>query len=82
MRVLHLNDGRVFSGRLTAKSDRTLTMQTLTETVTVRRDEVARLDELPVSVMPDGLCDGLSEGQFRDLIAYLMHKTQVPLPRP
>jgi hypothetical protein len=30
--------------------------------------------------MPDGLLDQLSEAQVRDLVAYLRHPTQVPLP--
>jgi len=30
--------------------------------------------------MPEGLLDALPPDQARDLIAYLMHRTQVPLP--
>ena len=30
--------------------------------------------------MPEGLLEALSETQVRDLIAYLMHAEQVPLP--
>jgi len=33
------------------------------------------------SLMPDGLLAALSEEQVRDLIAYLMGRDQVPLPR-
>ena len=80
MRVLRFKDGRVFNGMVTARSERTLTLQTMTESVTARHDEIASLDELPVSVMPDGLCDALGDTRMRDLIAYLMHKSQVPLP--
>ncbi len=35
----------------------------------------------PSSLMPDGLLDTLSATEIRDLIAYLSHPTQVPLPR-
>ena len=31
------------------------------------------------SMMPEGLLEALSETQVRDLIGYLMQKTQVPL---
>jgi hypothetical protein len=31
-------------------------------------------------MMPEGLLQALTEDQVRDLIAYLMHPTQVPLP--
>ena len=30
--------------------------------------------------MPEGLLEGLAEGQALDLIAYLMFQSQVPLP--
>jgi hypothetical protein len=30
--------------------------------------------------MPEGLLEALTPEQARDLIAYLMHKSQVPLP--
>lgn len=80
MTVLHLKDGRVLNGMIAAKTDRTLTLQTMTEKATIERDDVAKMDELPMSLMPEGLPDALGEKQMRDLIAYLMHKTQVPLP--
>jgi hypothetical protein len=38
------------------------------------------LEELPQSVMPDGLLETLTSEQRRDLIGYLMHPSQVPLP--
>jgi len=31
-------------------------------------------------LMPEGLLEALPPEQARDLIAYLMHKSQVPLP--
>ena len=35
-----------------------------------------------LSLMPEGLLDPLNPAEVRDLIAYLMHRSQVPLPRP
>ena len=80
MTVLHLKDGRLLNGMIAAKSERTLTLQTMTEKTTVERSEIEKIDELPLSLMPEGLADALGETQMRDLIAYLMNKTQVPLP--
>jgi hypothetical protein len=31
-------------------------------------------------MMPEGLLDGLSEGEVADLVAYLRTTSQVPLP--
>ena len=35
----------------------------------------------PISMMPEGQLLALQPDQVRDLIAYLMHPGQVPLPR-
>jgi putative membrane-bound dehydrogenase-like protein len=80
MTVVNLKDGRVLNGFVTAKTERTLTFKTMTEKLTVERSEIAAMQELSQSLMPDGLLQALSEAQTRDLIAYLMHPSQVPLP--
>ena len=77
--ILDLKDGRVLNGLIAAKSERTLTLQTMTETLTVERSEVAGIRESTLSLMPEGLLEALPSDQARDLIAYLMHQTQVPL---
>ena len=80
MTVATLKDGRVVNGMVTAKTDRTLTLQTMTEPQTVERAEIAKMEQLPVSLMPDGLLQALTETQVRDLFAYLTTRAQVPLP--
>jgi len=80
MVVAALADGRVLNGLVRAKTDRTLTLQTQTEALVIDRREIERLDPSPASLMPEGLLDPLSEDQVRDLFAYLMSRSQVPLP--
>ena len=80
MTVVNLKDGRTLNALIAAKTDRTLTLKTMTETLTVPRADVASLQESALSLMPEGLLEGLTPAQQRDLLAYLMHKTQVPLP--
>jgi putative membrane-bound dehydrogenase-like protein len=80
MTIVTLKDGRVLNGFITAKTERTLTLRTMTEKLTVERAEIASSQELPQSLMPEGLLLALSETQVRDLFAYLMHPSQVPLP--
>jgi len=79
MSIVELRDGRVLNGLIAAKTERTLTLKTMTETLTVERGEVAGLRESTVSLMPEGLLEALPPEQARDLIAYLMHRSQVPL---
>ena len=80
MTVVKLKDGRTLNGFIAARAGRTLTIKSMTESHTIERDDVSGLEELPQSMMPDGLLETLTEEQRRDLIAYLMHPTQVALP--
>jgi putative membrane-bound dehydrogenase-like protein len=82
MTVVNLKDGRVLNGFITAKTDRTLTLKTMTEKLTLERAEITGLQELTQSLMPEGLLQAMSATQVRDLFAYLMHPSQVPLPKP
>ena len=78
MSVLDLKDGRTLNGLIAAKTDRTLTLKTMTETVTLERAGIQNVQQSSLSLMPEGLLEALKETQVRDLIAYLMHRTQVP----
>jgi putative membrane-bound dehydrogenase-like protein len=78
--IVKLKDGRTLNGFIAARTGRTLTVKSMSETHTVERNDISSIDELPQSMMPDGLLETLTPEQRRDLIAYLMHPTQVPLP--
>ncbi|HEX5221405.1 MAG TPA: PVC-type heme-binding CxxCH protein [Verrucomicrobiae bacterium] len=78
MSVVDLKDGRTLNGVVAAKTDRTLTLITMTEPVTVERAEIDKIQQSQLSLMPEGLLEAMSETQVRDLIAYLMHRSQVP----
>jgi putative membrane-bound dehydrogenase-like protein len=78
MAVVKLKDGRTLNGAIVARTARTLTVRSLTDSQTVERGDVSAIEELPQSVMPEGLLETLTAEQRRDLIAYLMHPTQVP----
>jgi putative heme-binding domain-containing protein len=80
MSILDLKDGRVLNGLVAAKTERTLTVRTMTESLTIEQAEISGIRESSVSLMPEGLLEALTPEQTRDLIAYLMHNLQVPLP--
>lgn len=80
LNLITLKDGRVLSGFIGAKSDRTLTVRTMTGEVVVERGEISGQEEMPLSMMPEGLLAAFTPEQTRDLIAYLMHPGQVALP--
>lgn len=81
MTIVKLKDGRTLNALVAGKTDRTLTLKTMTETLTVERSEVTSMQESALSLMPEGLLEAFTPEQQRDLLAYLMHKSQVPLPK-
>ena len=80
LHIVNLKDGRVLNGFVTGKSDRTLTLKTMTEKLTLDRAEITGIQELSQSLMPEGLLQSLGDEKVRDLLGYLMHPSQVPLP--
>lgn len=76
--IVDLKDDRTLNGLIAAQTDRTLTLKTQTETLTLERSGIESVRESALSLMPEGLLEGLSETQVTDLLAYLMHRSQVP----
>ncbi|MFM9960983.1 MAG: PVC-type heme-binding CxxCH protein [Planctomycetaceae bacterium] len=77
--ILELIDGRVLMGVITARNQKTVTLITQTDTLTIERVDIAAQKESKLSLMPDGLLQPLSVEQVRDLFTYLMTRHQVPL---
>jgi putative heme-binding domain-containing protein len=80
MSILTLKDGRILSGVIARQDARTLTLRLLTEETTIEKSEIVKHEASPLSMMPEGLLLAFPPEQIRDLIAYLMHPSQVPLP--
>jgi putative heme-binding domain-containing protein len=78
--LLQLDDGRVLSGLVKARTDRTVTLQTVNETLTIEAATIEGEKLTDQSIMPDGQLDPMTPEQVRDLVAYLMARTQVALP--
>ena len=75
-----LDDGRVLSGVIRQQTDRTLTIQTPQELITLEKSQVRDTKPTGTSLMPEGLLQNLSQDQIRDLVAYLQAPHQVSLP--
>ncbi len=80
MSTVTLKDGRVLLGIVAAQTDRTLTLRLLTEETTLEKKDIASQEASAVSMMPEGQLLALTPDQVRDMVAYLMHPAQVPLP--
>jgi putative membrane-bound dehydrogenase-like protein len=79
MVVLATADGRVLNGIVKARNEQTVTLQTQTDVLVLERSAIDGEQSSTASLMPDGLLNGLSEAEVRNLFGYLRHRTQVPL---
>jgi putative membrane-bound dehydrogenase-like protein len=80
MLAIETSGGRTLNGFLTGETETTLTLRTLNEELVIPRADVRRQTVSSLSVMPEGLLDGLAFEQVRDLVAYLAAPRQIPLP--
>ena len=78
--IVTLKDGRVLQGLIPERGERTITLQTMTERLTIDKSEITDTQQMNTSLMPEGLLQTLNEAQVRDLVAYLMGREQVALP--
>lgn len=74
---LHLvtkKDGAVISGVVEQESDTALTLRTVTEAVVVAKQDIAKHDKMPQSLMPPGLLEVLPERKAIELLKFLTSK--------
>lgn len=72
MSVFKLKDGRTITGVIPQQTEKVLTVQTPAERLTVEKSQIAEQQQLPMSLMPEGLLAALGEEQVKHLMAYLM----------
>ena len=77
--TLDTDDGRTISGIIKKQDDKTLTIATANETLTLPRKEIESMRQSALSLMPEGLLDHLSDNDVRDLVRYLKRQRQVRL---
>jgi putative membrane-bound dehydrogenase-like protein len=77
---IELKDDRSLTGLVVSRNERTVTLQTPTEKLTIDRTEIVKMRQTSISLMPEGLLQGMKDDEVRDLIAYLMTPNQVALP--
>jgi putative heme-binding domain-containing protein len=74
-------DDQLISGVVVRENESTVTIQTPTGVITVPRNEITSRRKSELSLMPEGLLDGLQEKEVIDLVAYLQSPAQVPLKK-
>lgn len=72
MVVLTTRDGRTYAGNIAAESARQVTLRVVgQEAVVINTADIQSREVTPVSMMPPGLFDALTETEVVDLVAYL-----------
>ncbi|MEZ6101366.1 MAG: DUF6807 family protein [Pirellulaceae bacterium] len=73
MLIVNTNEGRVYSGILSGESDRSITLRIANREmpVVIARSEILSQDIAPVSMMPEGILNNLSEKEVLNLVAFL-----------
>ncbi|MDF1741319.1 MAG: c-type cytochrome [Verrucomicrobiales bacterium] len=70
--VFTMKDGRVVSGVVPEENEKTVSVQSAAEMISLSVDEIEKRETMPVSLMPEGLLKALGEDAVKDLVAYLM----------
>ncbi len=80
MTVVQKKDGQVINGIVSRETPQTITLRTPTEDLIIQKSDVSKSKASGISMMPEGLLDGLSDNDTRDLLAYLGSPEQVAMP--
>jgi putative heme-binding domain-containing protein len=80
MTTIVTRDGRSLAGIVVRESPDAVTLQTPTEQVVVPKADIEERVLTATSLMPENQLGQLDAAAARDLVAYLRHPTQVPLP--
>ena len=72
-------DERVITGIVTKQDDKSVTVVTANEILTLPRGDLRSVRPSEISMMPEGLLANLAAQEVRDLIYYLNRPGQVPL---
>ncbi len=69
--IVLMDDGRVLTGLILERNERTISLATATDTIRIQRDEISEVKESANSLMPEGMLQTLPPNDVRDLFGYL-----------
>jgi putative heme-binding domain-containing protein len=79
--IITTKNGRTINGIIKREDNRSLTLQTPNDLITLAVEDIDERRRSPLSLMPDGVLPNLKDDEVRDLIAYLRSPMQVTLPK-
>jgi len=82
MVVVTTRDGRTYVGNISKETERQITLRIVgQDAVVVNKSDIQTKEVTPVSMMPSGLLENLSDNEVTDLMAYLRTIKQVELKK-
>jgi putative membrane-bound dehydrogenase-like protein len=79
MVVVTTRDGRTFSGNVVSETDQQLTLRVVgRDTAVIRKADIQSRETTPLSMMPAGLFDSLTDREVVDLVSYLRSAVKAP----
>ncbi|WP_439581418.1 PVC-type heme-binding CxxCH protein [Dyadobacter bucti] len=79
MVVVTTRDGRTYVGNVAKENERQVTLRVVgQDAVAINKSDIQTREVTPVSMMPSGLLETLSEKEVTELVAYLKTTAQVP----
>lgn len=82
MHIVLTDDGRIYSGIPAEENERQLKLRVAdrNEPITIAKSQIESREIAPVSMMPKGTMDTLTDADAVNLLKYLQSTAQVPLP--
>jgi putative heme-binding domain-containing protein len=82
MHIVLTDDGRIYSGIPAEENERQLKLRVADrkEPITIAKSQIESREIAPVSMMPKGTLETLSDAEAVNLLKYLQMTAQVPLP--
>ncbi len=72
MVVVTTRDGRTYSGNVIAENERQITLRVVgQDAVVINKSTIQSREVTPVSMMPPGLLQTLTDAEVADLVSYL-----------
>lgn len=75
--TINTRDGRTYAGNIYREDNQRITLRIVGQDLVIPKAEILSRETSPLSMMPEGMLDALSDQQARDLIGYL--KTKHPI---
>ena len=81
MVMITRKNGQMLAGSIKEENQQKVVLHTVGQLTTIPKGDIVKRESAPVSMMPAGLLETLSEQEIINLVKYMQTKEQVDLPK-